>query len=328
MSSETLRVLAWAGGWGHALRTAVSDPFERETGVRVEQVANVGLRLPKTLLETLAAEQRPDVHVIWCNSVPALHARQQGWCVPLEPDMPSGLLARAWPDAAERSVVHPYVVYYVLVYHEAACPDGAPRSWSELFAARHRGKIALYPGGNGFYPIAQVMGGGRLSDIPAQMDPCWSYLKALRPRVGELDYSIGMDERLRRRELHLCFRALTNALAFRAQGLAVSWCIPQEGTADTVDALWVPRGLTPELQALARRYVQFCLHRDVQTHWCRELGAMPVHGQAQIPQILSARTDLPRHADDQRGILHIDESLKVRHQLDWEARFAQIFAAT
>lgn len=324
-TAPTLRVLSWAGGWGRALRTAVSDPFERETGVRVEQVTHVGLRLPKTLLQTLAAAQCPDVHVIWCNSVPALHARQQAWCAPLEPGVPEGLLRRAWPDSSERSVVHPYVVYYVLVYHEAACPTGAPRSWSELFAPQHRGKIALYPGGNGFYPIAQSMGGGRLSDIPEQMSACWSYLQALRPQVGELDYSIGMEERLRRRELHLCFRALTNALAFRAQGLPVSWCIPQEGTTDTVDALWVPRGLAPQIEALAVRYVQFCLQPDVQTRWCRELGAMPMHRDAQIPQLLRERTDLPRHADDHRGILHIDESLKVRHQLAWEARFAEIF---
>lgn len=324
---RTLRVLSWAGGWGRALRVAVSDPFERENGVRVEQVAHVGLKLPGTLLETLAAGGTPPVHVVWCNSVPALHARQRGYCVPLETaGTLDGLLARAWPDTGERSVVHPYVVYYVLAYHEQACPAGAPRSWNELFEPQHRRKIALYPGGNGFYPIAQVMAGGRLSDIPADMSACWSYLRALRPQVGELDYSIGMEERIRRSELNLCFRALTNALAFRAAGLPVSWCVPQEGTTDTVDALWVPRGLIPDMQELALRYVQFALRSDVQSHWCQELGAMPVHAQAQVPRSLQERRDLPRHADDYRGILHIAESLKVHHQLEWEARFAEIFA--
>jgi putative spermidine/putrescine transport system substrate-binding protein len=327
-AAQALRVLSWAGGWGRALRVAVSDAFERETGVQVEQVAHVGLKLPATLLEPLAAEQCPPVHVIWCNSVPALHARERGFCVPLNPVSElRDLHTRAWPDLGERSVVHPYVVYYVLAYHEAACPTGPPRSWHELFDVQHRRRIALYPGGNGFYPIAQVMAGGSLNDIPINMGPCWSYLRSLQPQIGELDYSIGMEERLRRRELHLCFRALTNALAFRAAGLPVGWCIPQEGTSDTVDALWVPRGLPPALQALALRYVQFALRRDVQTHWCHELGAMPVHTQAEVPQILRERPDLPRHAAEHRGILHIAESLKVRHQLEWEARFAEIFAA-
>ena len=325
MSPPTLRILSWAGGWGRALRTAVSDAFERETGVRVEHVQHIGLKLPAALLQTLEQQRSPDVHVIWCNSVPALHAAQRGYCVPLDPI--EGLRARAWPDGpGQRTVVHPYVVYYVLTYHEAACPDGPPRAWDELLKVQHRGKIALYPGGNGFYPIAQVLGGGRVSDIPTNMEPCWSYLRGLRPYIGELDYSIGMEERLRRRDLHLCFRALTNALAFRAQGLPVSWCIPREGTTDTVDALWVPRGLPDPVRELASRYVRFALSRDVQTHWCHELGAMPVHREAEIPALLRERSDLPEHADDHRGILHIAESLKVLHQLEWEARFERIFA--
>lgn len=325
--SDTLRVLSWAGGWGRALRTAVSDAFERESGVRVEHVPHVGLKLPAALLQMLERQHRPDVHVIWCNSVPALHAEQRGYCMPLDTTGElDGLRSRAWPDGvAQRAVVHPYVVYYVLAYHEAACPYGPPLTWRDLFAHQHRGKIALYPGGNGIYPIAQVLGGGRLADIPANMEACWSWLRELRPHIGELDYSIGMEERLRRRDLHLCFRALTNALAFRAQGLPVSWCIPREGTTDTVDALWVPRGLPEPVRELACRYVRFALRADVQTHWCRELGAMPVHREAEIPELLRERSDLPEHADDYRGILHIAESLKVRHQLEWEARFAQIF---
>lgn len=321
-------MLSWAGGWGTALRSAVSDPFERASGVRVEHVKHVGLKLPPALLQTLDAHERPDVHVIWCNSVPALHARKRNYCAPLEDNHTlDGLRERAWPDGSrQRSVVHPYVVYYVLAYHDAACPDGAPLSWQELFEPRHRGKIALYPGGNGFYPIAQVMGGGRLDDIPGNMDACWSYLRELRPHIGELDYSIGMEERLLRRELNLCFRALTNALAFRAQGLPVSWCIPGEGTTDTLDALWIPRGLSQQSEELARQYVRFALSREVQSQWCQELGAMPVHAEATIPQLLRDRLDLPRHADDHRGLLHIAEALKVTHQLDWEARFTEIFA--
>lgn len=323
---QVLRVLSWAGGWGRALRLAVSDPFERATGVRVDHVPHVGLKLPPSLTRCLREERSPEVHVVWCNSVPALHAEQQGHCVPLDPaGLLEGLRQRAWPESGGRSVVHPYVVYYVLAYHEDSCPSGAPRSWHELFEPAHRGKIALYPGGNGFYPIAQIMAGGVLEDIPERMHACWSFMQELRPHIGELDYSIGMEERLRRRELNLCFRALTNALAFQAAGLPVRWCIPREGTTDTVDALWVPRGSPSESEDLARRYVQFALRADVQTHWCRELGAMPVHPDAQVPEILSQRQDLPQHADDHRGILHIAESLKVRHQLEWEARFEQIF---
>jgi putative spermidine/putrescine transport system substrate-binding protein len=329
VTPDRLSVLSWAGGWGAALRAAVSDPFERETGVRVEHATHVGLKLPEGLCSALAGGARPPVDVVWCNSVPALRAARAGWCTPFdEARMPElgELRPRARPpDGARRYVVHPYVVYYVLAFHEHAFPDGPPESWSVLLEPRHRGRVALYPGGNGFYPIAQVLGGGRVQDIPHAMTACWSFLRRLRPQVGEVEYSIGMEERLRRRELDLCFRALTNALAFRAAGVAVDFSVPAEGTTDTVDALWVPRGMDGVTRDLAMRYIAFALRREVQEEWCERLGAMPVHPAAAVPSVLR-RADLPTHADDHRGILHVAERLKVEHEAEWESRFRQTFA--
>jgi putative spermidine/putrescine transport system substrate-binding protein len=332
--AERLTVLSWKGGWGQALREAVSDPFERETGIRVEHAPHVGLKLPPALLDSLERGERPPVDVVWCNSVPALLARRAGRCEPLDParsPVLRELRQRALPEEplgsadAALSVVHPYVVYYVLAYHEQSVA-AQPRSWQVLLDPRHRGKIALYPGGNGFYPIAQRLGGGSLADFPHALEPCWSFVRKLREQIGELDYSIGMEERLRTRQLDLCFRALTNALAFRAAGLPIAWCIPQEGTTDTVDAFWIPRGVPQPQRDAAARYIAFALRADVQTRWCAALGAMPVHPQADIPAIFRDREDVPLHADDHRGILHIPEHWKVEHEASWEARFQGLLA--
>jgi putative spermidine/putrescine transport system substrate-binding protein len=334
--AERIAVLSWKGGWGQALREAVSDPFERETGIRVEHVPHVGLKLPPALGDALDRDERPPVDVVWCNSVPALLARRAGRCEPLDPERSPVLRelrdrafpeAAAGPDRSSPSVVHPYVVYYVLAYHEQAV-ESEPRSWQVLLDPRHRGKIALYPGGNGFYPIAQKLGGGSLADFPDALEPCWSFVRKLREQVGELDYSIGMEERLRTRQLDLCFRALTNALAFRAAGLPIAWCIPQEGTTDTVDALWIPRGVPSAEREAAERYIAFALRADIQERWCSALGAMPVHPGAQIPALLRDRSDVPAHADDHRGILHVPEHLKVTHEARWEARFQSLLAQT
>lgn len=320
---SSLRVQSWLGGWGRALRDAVCEPFERETGVRVEQAAHVGLKLPAALLEALAADERPPVDVVWSNSVPALRAEQAGLCVPLELD-PRSLHARAFSGRAarERGVVHPYVVYYVLVYREAAFEQGPPSSWEVLLDLRHRGKVAIYPGGNGLYPIAQIMGGGDLKAYPHELEPCWRFMAKLAPQIGELEYSIGMEERLRSGALDLCFRALTNALAFRAAGLPVSWCIPREGTTDTLDAFWIPRG-TPN-GAVAQRFIAFAMRPDIQTHFCEALGAMPVHRDARVPELLQNCAALPAHADDQHGILSVSELIKAEHEAKLERQFDEV----
>lgn len=322
----TLRVQSWLGGWGAALRGSVCDPFERETGVPVEQVPHVGLKLPAALSDALRTGERPPVDVVWSNAVPALRAERVGYTVPLTLAT-QGLYARAFAGRSPKtglSVVHPYVVYYVLVYREAALEHGPPESWNALLDPRHRGKVALYPGGNGFYPIAQHMGGGPLANYPRELSACWSFIHRLAPQIGELEYSIGMEERLRGGALDLCFRALTNALAFRAAGLPVAWCVPREGTTDTLDALWIPRGVPSSTCEVAQRFISFALRPDIQTNFCRALGAMPVHTQAEVPALLRQCTTLPRDADDQRGILSVCELAKAEHEPLLEATFQEV----
>jgi putative spermidine/putrescine transport system substrate-binding protein len=306
----------------------VSQPFEEATGIRVLHEPHIGLALPSPLLSALDTGSRPPVDVIWSNSVPALHAARDGHSVPLDPTvMPvlHDLRDRARPDGvANQSVIHPYVVYYVLGYHEHAFPGGPPRSWNVLLDQRHGGKIALYPHGNGIQAIAQTMQGGNLHDIPEDMAACWTFLRRMRHQVAELEYSIGMQERLRTRQLDLCFRALPNVLDF-ADDLPVGWSVPEEGTTDTLDALWIPRGVPEPTSELAMRYIAFALRPDVQENWCERLGVMPVHPAAAVPTMLR-RPDLPAHADDHHGILHIPESIKADYHDVWAWQFEEALA--
>lgn len=320
--------MSWGGGWGRALYEAVCLPFQAETGIAVRQVFHVGLKLPEPLSAALQAGQLAPYDVVWCNAVAALRARAAGYCEPLTDLTDLELLAsRARPDDSSRvDLVFPYVVYYVLVYARARCAE-PPRSWSVLCDDEHRGRVALYPGGNGLFPIAQVMGGGRLSDIPNAMEPCWQFVRRLGAQVGELDYSIGMERAWSEGRLNLCMRALTNALAFQAAGLDVGFAVPEEGTSDTLDALWAPRGLPAARSFWARRLIAFCLRVDVQERWCERLGCMPVHRGARPPALLTNHPRLPKAADDVHPLLHIPDSLKLQYSELWEQRFASELAA-
>lgn len=331
-SSEDIVVLSWAGRWGSSLRAAVSDPFTAATGVRVRHRTHVGLKLPTDLLDALRRGERPPVDVVWCNGVPALRAARAGWCHRLDDDdAMTSLLDSLHPRARPEGVVGwpialAYVVHYVLVHRREAFPGGGPTSWDILLEPRMRDRIALYPGGNGFYPIAQIMGGGSLGDIPDAMGPCWGYLERLRPQVGTLDYSIGMSRLLAERRLDLCFRALTNALGFREEGQDVGWSVPREGITDTMDALWVPRGLPAANTGLAKSYIAHALSRETQASWCERMGVLPVHPLAGLPGVFRDDPRLPRSPDDRAGLLWIPELLKADHEEAWEAQFDAIFA--
>ena len=224
--TRPLRVLSWAGAWGAGLRDGVSQPFQDATGVQVEAVRHVGLRLPDGLVHALETRGELPVDVVWCNTSPALRAVKRGWCEPLEgiPGLDElGERARAieldgWPIAPM------YVVHYVLAYQRRLYPT-PPESWQVLERAEHARRIVLYPGGNGFYPVAQVMGGGRVGELPDQMDACWAAVTRLRTQLGSRDYSIGLPEDIRSGDIHLrfgCGYGILHPFLFGKIGLVTS----------------------------------------------------------------------------------------------------------
>jgi putative spermidine/putrescine transport system substrate-binding protein len=323
--NRPLRVLSWAGAWGEALRDGVSRPFQDATNVMVEAVRHVGLRLPADLDRALEAHGEPPVDVVWCNTSPALRAARRGWCEPLEGVVAAGELAdRARVPQLDRwPIAQMYVVHYVLVYRRSLY-EVPPDSWRVLERADHAGRIVLYPGGNGFYPVAQVMGGGLLSDIPHHMEACWATVRRIRSQLGPRSYSISLPEVIRRGDLDLCYRALPNVLAFQADGLDVDWVAPSEGIADTTDAMWVPRGLAPEVLACARAYIGFALSAPVQDRWCKLLGALPLNRNARERNIAFERARMPDDPDNLDGVLHVPEDVKATHEPEWEATFESL----
>jgi putative spermidine/putrescine transport system substrate-binding protein len=329
-SPGELVVMSWAGGWGKGLLEAVSMPFTKLTGIPVRHEINIGLKLPAALLEALEMGRRPPFDVVWSNSVPAMMMAQKGWSYPLDEELTPNLAAicsRGKPEGFSGwPFVSPYIVHYVMAYREEAFPHGKPDSWEALLDPRYKGKVALYPGGNGFYPIAQTLGGGSLDGIPGDMTPCWEFFRRLKPQVGHLGYSIGMGELIRRGELDICFRALTNAIAFKDEGLAVSWVAPKEGITDTADAFWIPRGVPDDVVSWANRYIDFALSLEVQERWCDRLGVMPAHREARLPEALRTTAVFPRSADDFSGVLHVPDIVKMRYEAEWENKFNEIFS--
>lgn len=326
-TSRPLRVLSWAGAWGAALRDGVSRPFEEVAGIPVDAVRHVGLRLPEALVRALEARGEPPVDVVWCNTSPALRAAGRGWCEPLDgaPVLaeladrarPRGLDGRleGWP------IVQTYVTHYVLTYRTCLYPVRPPDSWTVLERAQHAGRVVLYPGGNGFYPVAQLLGGGAISDIPTDMAACWAAVRRLRGQLGASSYSIGLNEVIRRGDIDLCYRALPNVLAFQADGLDVDWVAPREGIADTTDAMWIPRGLAPEVAERARAYICFALSAPVQDRWCGLLGTLPVNRNARERSAVFDRAGMPRDADTRDGMLYVPEHVKATHEPAWETTF-------
>jgi putative spermidine/putrescine transport system substrate-binding protein len=173
------------------------------------------------------------------------------------------------------------------------------------------------------------MGGGRVSDIPGDLAACWATVRRLGPRLGPRNYSIGLSDVIRRGDIDLCYRALPNVMAFQADGLDVDWAAPDEGIADTTDAMWIPRGLAPDVAACARAYIAFALSAPVQDRWCARLAALPLHRDARQRHPAFARPGMPGDPDAQGGrVLYVPEDVKASHEPAWEATFESLVAGS
>lgn len=320
-----LRLMGWAGAWGEAMHQQVCEPFTSETGIAIDYLRHIGLRLPETLSASSLDAHGPPYDVVWSNTPPALRAHAQGCCAELSGLVdPAALYRRGDPAIGGGAIVQVYTVPYVLVYRRARF-ERAPEQWSVLHDKTLAGRIVLYPGGNGFLPIAQKWGGGDVATIPDDMAACWAQVRTLVGQLGWFDYSIGLNERIARGEIDLSYRALPNALGFMRAGLEVDWTVPAGGVADTTDCLWIPRGVGGASAEAARRFIAYAIRPDVQQRWCEALGTLPMVRAARAPSLFTEHARLPDHADDQSSVLFVDERIKAIHEPQWEQTFKGFF---
>ena len=332
--SDVLTVMTWplSSLWGQALKECVSDPFTASTGILVRHVEFTGVDIPSELLKACQNGERPPCDVLYCNTIPAIHMAKAGFTDCLSNDefpVLERLNQRAQPVAEGLSgwpFVIAYDVRYVMMYREAAFPYGPPDNWKVMLDHALKGRVSLYPGGKGFFPIAQVAGGGALEDIPENMDACWEFLRMLRPQIRILEFNKKMTEHVRKGEIDVHCTVLTNIMQWKDQGYGVSWHVPKEGISVGDDALVVPSGLPEPVRYRAKRYVAFAMERSVQQSWCARLGLCPMHEGIERPERFIGDPAYPDAPDDYSNALFLPNGILERYEHGlWREKFNQIF---
>jgi len=323
---SALIVRAWGGAWVEALETGISKPFREMTGIPVRYELTEDNEIQPKIWAAIEQGRPPPVHVNWTTTTNATESALRGVCERLA-ELPNlrGLLPVAEPVGFEGwPLVNVYSYAYVLAYREAAFPGGPPRSWKVLLEPRFRGRIALYDDGIGLAPVAQILGGGSMADIPDNMRPAYSFyakLKAQQPLLGEdPDISTWFESGA----ADLACTILTNARLARQDGIPVSWTVPEEGAEVATDALWVPKGLQANEAYWAKQYVNYALSAAGQQAWCNGLGLPPVRPGLQPPADLAGDPAYPTTGEDFDRLLRIPTKVLVEHQDAWFAKFQAI----
>lgn len=319
-------VRAWGGVWVDSLKAGVSDPFTAATGVAVRHDLTEDNEIKPRIWAAVDQGRTPPIHVNWDTTANATSSALRGVCEDLS-DLPNlaSVLPLARPVGLDGvPIVNTYAYVYVLAYRPEAFPDGAPTSWTALLDPRFKGRVALYNDGIGFHPAAQIAGGGKLSDIPDNMDACWDFITRLKAQAPLLGEDPDFTAWFQNGEIDLACTISSNAREARRNGVTVAWTVPQEGAKVDTDGLWIPKGLPANELYWAKRYIDFALGREAQQVWLDGLGLPGVAPGLNPPADLVGDASYPTTEADFARLLLVPPRVQAEHSAEWFARFKEI----
>lgn len=284
------------GGFREQYIKAVTEPFERERGVKV---TFYGVRNSAMELAALRAHKGqsgpPPADVTVIDLSVAKIARDEGLLETIRPDqVPNGAsLGTVGAELGWDGLPVTYDTLTLLYDPRVVVPP--PTSWNDLWAPALRGRIAIpAEGGGDIQAIALTLVASRLAgqrDVLADVGPAVQKLTALAPAVqtwepkpdiytlvanGTIAMGIGWNARS---QLHIA----------EAPG-RIAAVSPSEGTVAQVNVLSVVKGTRQ--RELAEAFVDYALSPEVQARFSSAMPYVPTHTSVTLDATTAARIPL------------------------------------
>ena len=319
-------VRAWGGSWVDSLKAGVSDPFTAATGIAVRHDLTEDNEIQPKVWAAVAQGRVPPIHINWDTTTNATKSALRGVTEDLS-DLSNlaGTTELAKPVGLEGyPIVNTYGYVYVLAYRPEAFPDGAPKSLQVLLDPKFKGRIALYNDGIGFHFPAQVAGGGKLEDIPSNMQPAWDFIAKVKEQAPLLGEDPDFTTWFQNGEIDLAITISTNAREARKNGVNVAWTVPEEGAKFDTDGLWIPKGLPENELYWAKQYINFAITKDAQQVWLDGLGLPGVVPGLTPPADLVGDASYPTTEEDFKHLIRISSQVQVENESTWFGEFKKI----
>lgn len=266
-------------------RRLVVDPFEKETGARVDVVPASSAQIVTRLLAERAA---PSVDVVVVDQLVMGKAIDEGVFERVEPGNVPNMRDLA-PEAIDARGFGPVVHSHNLVlgFNTRLLSVDPPKAWADLWDARFKGLVV--PGAIGLTPgllfllQANSLNGGTYENV----DPGFAALVRLRPNVRRYFQSIGEVRPLVSQD-NVIVAISSNMLQVEiAQGSPVGMVFPEEGCLASPAVAQVVRGT--RAKELAERFINRYLDPQVQLAWAREYNVSVFNRNAAVPDEVLVR---------------------------------------
>jgi putative spermidine/putrescine transport system substrate-binding protein len=258
-AAEQITVADVGGAPAQALRTAFYAPFEKETGIRVVNVAHEADPVTQFKLVVDANSKIWDVCMVTPDDVVRLTA-EKNYLEPLDiaadesADLVPGALLPNWFGFSVYGIV--------MAYRTDTYKGEKPKNWADFFdTARFPGRRGFYRNPKGVLEAALLADGVAPKDLyPLDIDRAFARLDTIRSHVAVWWTSGAQNTQLLQNgEVDMSDTWTARAFAAIDSGAPVS--VVWKGLY-SIDGWSIPRGTAKLKQA--REFVRFCMHPERQ----------------------------------------------------------------
>lgn len=280
-AGKTLVVTSFGGDWEKTFVEAVVDPFEKETGAKVELIT---LYSADALAQVTAQKASPQIDVVHFSGGQEFTAAKDGLIAPIARDAlsESGDLvdvATAGLERGEGPVIQ--LAPIGLAYNtEADAP--APTSWLDLFDEAYAGHVALTDFSNTYgvlsmLRVADALGGG-IDDASEAITDLGGLASSGDAIV--VPTSPDLQTAFAQRGTWLAPYAMDYAGTLQDAGLPVEFIVPKEGATASLITANVVEGR--DNQDLATLFIDYELRADAQALFAENMRYSPVNTKAEL----------------------------------------------
>lgn len=309
--ARSLRVMINGGFYEETARRIVIEPFERDTGARVEVVPATAAQM----LTRLRAERgSPSVDLVVIDQLVSARGIEDGLFERFDAgNVPNvrDLSDEALDATGYGPIVHSHSM--LLGMNRARLDVEPPRSWADLWHPRFKGKVVpgaieLSPGVL-FLLEANVLNGGTYANV----DPGFAALHRLKPNIRKYFHSLGEVRPLLANE-NVVVAVSSNVTQGEAdKGIPIDTVFPEEGSLASPAVAQVVKGT--RVKDLAERFVDRYLDPGVQLEWARQFYLTVFNRKTRIPEDLQRRIA--------RKLVFFDALEVVRRREEWVDRWVR-----
>ncbi|WP_431281488.1 ABC transporter substrate-binding protein [Humitalea sp. 24SJ18S-53] len=277
----------FGGVWEREYRRTVVEPFERETGIRLQ------LKLGSSaewLTSSMVTRRNPEIDLMMLPYPDNIRAVMEDLAMPLTAaDIPNlAEVEPVWTSQFRNHGVGLDYVSYGIAYRRDLVPKPIT-SWRDLWDPALRGKVSLPQiGGWGSWELivmAARLNGGSEDNLA----PGFAALRELRPNLRQF-FRSGVDVTNMLSSGEAWVVGMTTHIppyALIDAGQPVTYVVPSEGGMVGLASYHIAKN--SRNAALCKRFVNFALSKPVQENLCNALVAGPVNKNAVVTAAVRER---------------------------------------